>query len=81
MERNGRLGRGDRVSKENHIMLCSVVSRNIRGCADVYKYANLFPSGVTARRMWGISLKTSKYALRVLILNLPTDGETCHGDQ
>ena len=64
------------------------MSSNIMGCADLYKYANLFPRGVTARGMWGIDLKTPKHALRVLILNLLADGKhvmvtngkysTCH---
>jgi len=56
------------------------MSLNITGRADIYKYAYLFPSGVTARTMWGIYLKTPKLALRVLILNLLADGKR-HGDQ
>lgn len=51
------------------------MSSSITGHADVYKYANLFPSGITARRMWGIYLKTPKHVLRVLILNLLADGK------
>lgn len=51
------------------------MSSNIMGCADVYKYANLFPSGVLASRMWWNHLKTPKHALRVLILNILADGK------